>query len=110
MYPFSIKTLANVYINTKSAFGLMSIHISEFIAVSDFLGSIVIILASLFCLILPQNTGWAITGFAPIKIIVSESSASFKVYGGASNPKLCLWATTDVAIHNLVFPSPLIPI
>ena len=86
----------------------MSAHISEFIAVSDFLGSIVIILAVVFFLTLPQNTGWAITGFAPINIIVSESSASFNVYGGASKPKLCLWATTDVAIQSLVFPSPLI--
>ncbi len=106
IHPFSINTFASVYKSTKSPLGFISIHSCAFIAVSDFLGSITIIFASLFPLTRPQNTGCAITGFAPINIIVSESSASFSVYGGASNPKLCLCATTDVAIHSLVFPSP----
>lgn len=50
--------------------------------------------------------GWAMHGLAPTKTITSDSSKSLYVYGGASKPKDCLYATTAVAIHCLVFPSP----
>ena len=64
---------------------------------------------SLLFLVFPQRIGCATTGLQPINIITSECSKSLKVYGGASNPKLCLYATTEVAIQSLVFPSPLPP-
>src|SRR5262249_40810671 len=50
--------------------------------------------------------GCAMHGLAPTKTRTSDSSKSAYVYGGASNPKDCLYATTDVAMHWRVLPSP----
>ena len=43
--------------------------------------------------------GWAMARFEPTSTITSDSSKSAYVYGGASNPNDCLYATTAVAMH-----------
>ena len=89
-HPFLIRTFANVYKSTKSVFGFISIHISQFVTVSVLLGSMPIFIQSLLFFVFPQRIGCATTGLQPINIITSECSKSLNVYGGASNPKLCL--------------------